>query len=162
MHSHSISNKLINDITFILNKRTDMNIYVDMLLFEEDKNKKQIMIDKLLNILLTKTTTAAICISRFNFIPKYTNIIVRRAFPKKPDIKTLKSNLPFILDAIAPNIVSNIASIATDTYIEYVYGIIGRLLPINTPKYYSYNHYYIKHKFPFSPLIKTSYITSIT
>lgn len=50
MHSHSISNKLINDITFILNKRTDMNIYVDMLLFEEDKNKKQIMIDKLLNI----------------------------------------------------------------------------------------------------------------
>ena len=27
-----------------------MNIYVDMLLFEEDKNKKQIMIDKLLNI----------------------------------------------------------------------------------------------------------------
>lgn len=50
MHSHSISNKLINDITFILNKRTDMNIYVDMLLFEEDKHKKQVMIDKLLNI----------------------------------------------------------------------------------------------------------------
>lgn len=50
MHSHSISNKLINDITFILNKRTDMNIYVDMLLFEEDKYKKQVMIDKLLNI----------------------------------------------------------------------------------------------------------------
>jgi len=50
MHSHSISNKLINDITFILNKRTDMNIYVDMLLFEEDETKKQIMIDKLLNI----------------------------------------------------------------------------------------------------------------
>lgn len=50
MHKHNISNKLINDITFILNKRTDMNIYVDMLLFEEDKNKKQIMIDKLLNI----------------------------------------------------------------------------------------------------------------
>ena len=50
MHSHSISNKLINDITFILNKRTDMNIYVDMLLFEEDENKKQAMIDKLLNI----------------------------------------------------------------------------------------------------------------
>ena len=50
MHSHSINNKLINDITFILNKRTDMNIYVDMLLFEEDKHKKQVMIDKLLNI----------------------------------------------------------------------------------------------------------------
>lgn len=50
MHSHSIGNKLINDITFILNKRTDMNIYVDMLLFEEDETKKQIMIDKLLNI----------------------------------------------------------------------------------------------------------------
>lgn len=50
MHKHSISNKLINDITFILNKRTDMNIYVDMLLFEEDETKKQIMIDKLLNI----------------------------------------------------------------------------------------------------------------
>ena len=27
-----------------------MNIYVDMLLFEEDETKKQIMIDKLLNI----------------------------------------------------------------------------------------------------------------
>lgn len=50
MHNHNISNKLINDITFILNKRTDMNIYVDMLLFEENKHKKQIMIDKLLNI----------------------------------------------------------------------------------------------------------------
>jgi hypothetical protein len=50
MHNHNISNKLINDITFILNKRTDMNIYVDMLLFEEDKHKKQVMIDKLLNI----------------------------------------------------------------------------------------------------------------
>lgn len=50
MHNHNISNKLINDITFILNKRTDMNIYVDMLLFEEDETKKQIMIDKLLNI----------------------------------------------------------------------------------------------------------------
>ena len=50
MHSHSINNKLINDITFILNKRTDMNIYVDMLLFEEDKHKKQVRIDKLLNI----------------------------------------------------------------------------------------------------------------
>lgn len=45
-----MNNKLINDITFILNKRTDMNIYVDMLLFEEDKNKKQVMIDKLINI----------------------------------------------------------------------------------------------------------------
>ena len=50
MHNHNISNKLINDITFILNKRTDMNIYVDMLLFEEYKHKKQVMIDKLLNI----------------------------------------------------------------------------------------------------------------
>lgn len=50
MHNHNISNKLINDITFILNKRTDMNIYVDMLLFEEDETKKQAMIDKLLNI----------------------------------------------------------------------------------------------------------------
>lgn len=45
-----MNNKLINDITFILNKRTDMNIYVDMLLFEEDETKKQAMIDKLLNI----------------------------------------------------------------------------------------------------------------
>ena len=133
MHSHSISNKLINDITFILNKRTDMNIYVDMLLFEEDETKKQIMIDKLLNILLTKTTTAAICISRFNFIPKYTSIIVSNAFPKNPDIKTLKSNLPFNFEAIAPSIVSNIASIVTDTYTEYVYGITGKYLPTITP-----------------------------
>lgn len=50
MHNHNISNKLINDITFILNKRTDMNIYVDMLFFEKDETKKQAMIDKLLNI----------------------------------------------------------------------------------------------------------------
>ena len=89
---------------------------------------------KLLNILPTKTIIAAKYISTFNFCPKYANNIVSIAFPKKPETKTFASNLFFIFEAIAPNIESNAAIIATDKYIEYVYGIAGITFPTTIPK----------------------------
>ena len=74
-----------------------------------------------MNILPTKTTIAAKYISTFNLTPSHVKSIDKTAFPKKPDINTFISKLPFNTEVIPPNTESNAATIAIAKYPEYVY-----------------------------------------
>lgn len=50
MDELDLNSKIINDIAFILSKRPDVNLYVDMLIFENDKTKKIELLKKLTQI----------------------------------------------------------------------------------------------------------------
>ena len=76
---------------------------------------------------------AAKQISTFSFCPKYVSNIERIAFPKNPEINIFKSKFLFTTEAIPPNTESNAAIIAMAKQLEYVYGIIGALIPNQCP-----------------------------
>ena len=80
-----------------------------------------IIICSVLNILPTKTITAAKYISTFNFSPRYVKSIAKIAFPKKPDTKILISKFFFKTDVIPPKTESSAAIIAIAKYPEYEY-----------------------------------------
>jgi len=71
--------------------------------------------------------------STFNFCPRYVNSIESIALPKNPVTNIFKSKFFLKVDAIPPNTESNAAIIAIAKYPEYVYEIIGILIPINAP-----------------------------
>ena len=76
---------------------------------------------------------AAKYISTFNFCPKYVNNIDKIALQKKPEIKIFKSKFLFKTEEIPPKTESNAANTPIAKKLEYVYEIVGALIPKITP-----------------------------